>query len=237
MKFLLTAIFLLSSHAGLLQAQSKVELTAIEKSSYAAISERVLRVAYSRLGIEMVVINLPAERAIHNANTGVVDGELYRIKDIHLKYKNLVMVSVPVGIMEGVAITTQADLSISRWEDLSLHRTCIRNGVKFAEAGTREFEVLAVNSNSQLFGMLGKKRCDVIIIARLTSIPLALDFTQKERIKTYQSVLQTYPLFHYLHIKNAHLVPKLTTVLKQMEEEGLIAKIRSEYITEISTLK
>ncbi len=223
--------------ASFLQAQDVMEFTAIEKSSYAAISKRVLNVAYDRLGIEMVAVDLPAERAIYGANAGEADGELYRIKNIHLKYKNLIMVPVPIGMMEGIAITTQKDLSIDTWEELSPHRTCIRNGVKFAEAGTREFDVITVNSNKQLFGMLGKNRCDVIIIARITSIPLVSDFIKKENGQTYQSTLQTYPLFHYLHKKNADLVPKLVKVLTEMEEEGLIEEIRSQYIAEISKAK
>lgn len=232
MKALIVIILLLT--ANLLQAQNIMEFTAIEKSSYATISKRVLKVAYTRLGIKMHAVNLPAERAIFGANEGEVDGELYRIKNIHLKYKNLLMVPIPIGVMEGIAITTQKDLPIDKWESLSKYRTCIRNGVKFAEAGTREFDVISVNSNKQLFNMLDKNRCDVIIIARLTSIPLVLNFIKKENNQTYQSTLQEYPLFHYLHKKNADLLPKLVKVLEEMEEEGIISDMRSQYIAEIS---
>ena len=234
MKIFKIAVFLLYFSPEILHAKNTMEFSAIENSSYATISERVLKVAYSRLGIEMVVKNLPAQRAIHEANTGIVDGELYRIKNVHLKYKNLIMIPIPIGIMEGIAITRQIKPPISGWEDLSPYRICIRNGVKFAEAGTRQFEVRAVNSNRQLFGMLGKDRCDAIIIARLTSIPLALDFIKKQKIQIHQSLLQVYPLYHYVHKKNVKLVPKLIEVLKNMQEEGIISKIRSQYISEIS---
>lgn len=217
-----------------LVAETSMEFSAIERSSYATISERVLKEAYSRLGIEIVVNSLPAQRAISDANSGISDGELYRIKNIHHKYTNLLMVPVPVGIMEGVAITANSELTISGWEDLSKHRVCIRNGVKFAEAGTRSIKAHAVNSNDQLFRMLGEKRCEVIIIAHLTSIPLGLDFVKRKGTELYQSVLQIYPLYHYLHKKNAKLLPRLATVLKEMENEGVISKIRSNYIAEIS---
>lgn len=215
-------------------ADNKIVFSAIEKSSYATISERVLQEAYNRLGIKLVVNSLPAQRAISDANSGISDGELYRIKNIHLKYKNLLMVPIPVGIMEGVAITKNAALDISGWDDLASHRVCIRNGVKFAEAGTRNIKAHAVNSNDQLFRMLGENRCEVIIIAHLTSIPLGLNFTKREGTKIYHSVLQIYPLYHYLHKKNAKLLPSLSKVLKEMENEGVISKIRSDYIAEIS---
>lgn len=86
---------------GIVLAHNVMEFTTIEKSSYAVITERVLKEAYGRLGIDIRVSGRPAQRAIHDANSGAVDGELYRIKDVHLKYPNLMMVPVPVGIMEG----------------------------------------------------------------------------------------------------------------------------------------
>ncbi|OMH29103.1 ABC transporter substrate-binding protein [Motiliproteus sp. MSK22-1] len=235
MKYFKSIIFFLFFHSVISHANNKIDISAIEKSSYATISERVLRIAYNRMGIEMTVIDLPAERAIHDANAGVVDGELYRIKDVHLKYKNLIMIPVPIGIMEGIAITKNKSLNLTKWDDLKDHRVCIRNGVKFSEAGTRNFSVRSVNSNYQLFGMLTKNRCDVIIIAHLTSIPLTVDFSKKEKIKLYKHILQVYPLYHYLHKKNSHLVPKLVEVLKKMEDEGVIADVRAQYISEISS--
>lgn len=215
-------------------AHDKLDFTTIERSVYAAISERVLEEAYKRLDIDIQVNGRPAPRAIHEANLGISDGELYRIKNMHLKYPNLLMVSVPVGIMEGIAITTQRDLQLTDWQALSPHRVCIRNGVKFAEAGTSHMQVNAVSSNDQLFSMLGKQRCDVIIIAHLTSIPLSLKFARENATSVYQSVLQTYPLFHYLHKKHAYLKPKLEKVLTDMQNEGVIQQIREDYIAEIS---
>ncbi|MEH6631492.1 MAG: transporter substrate-binding domain-containing protein [Halopseudomonas aestusnigri] len=218
-------------------AQEPLVFTGIENSSYATISERVMLEAYGRLGIDVQFSRLPAARSLVVANSGKVDGELYRIKNIQLKYKNLIMLSVPIGIMEGVAITTNPKISLKGWQSLEPYHVCIRNGVKFAEAGTKELEVDVSNSNDQLFNKLGKNRCDVIILARLTSIALAQDFEKKMKMPVQFNVVQTYPLFHYLHKKNKHLVPKLTEVLQTMETDGAIAKIRAQYIEEISSAK
>ncbi|WP_157230844.1 substrate-binding periplasmic protein [Kiloniella laminariae] len=219
----------------LVAAQEPLVFSAIEKSSYSTISERVMREAYARMGIEARFSALPAARALAVANSGSVDGELYRIKNVHLRYKNLLMLPVPIGIMEGVAITTDPDITLSAWQDLKPYRVCIRNGVKFSEIGTRDLPVDTSNSNEQLFTKLGSNRCDVIILARLTSIPLAKKFVKEMKTPVYYHVVETYPLFHYLHKKNQHLVPKLTAVLKRMEREGTIAKIRAQYIEEISS--
>ena len=217
-------------------AQEPLIFTGIENSSYATISERVMREAYGRMGLNVQFSSLPAARALAVANSGRADGELYRIKNIHLKYKNLIMLSVPIGIMEGVAITTNPKISLDGWQSLEPYRVCIRNGVKFAEAGTKQMTIDVANSNEQLFNNLGMNRCDVIVLARLTSIALAQDFERKMKTPVQFHVIQTYPLFHYLHKKNRHLVPKLTEVLKAMETDGTIVKIRAQYILEISSV-
>jgi ABC-type amino acid transport substrate-binding protein len=92
----------------------------------------------------------------------------------------------------------------------------------------------SVDSNKQLFDLLKKKRCDVIIIARITSIPMVIDYIKTQKAQLYQSVLQTYPLFHYLHKKNSHLTENLNKTLKNMQKEGLIDEIRSQFIAKKS---
>ncbi len=216
-------------------AQEQLVFTGIENSSYATISKRVMREAYRRIGLDVKFSDLPAARSLAVANSGRVDGELYRIKDVHLKYKNLVMIPVPIGIMEGVAITTNPKISLHGWDSLAPYRVCIRNGVKFAEAGTKEIQVDVSNTNEHLFYNLGLNRCDIIILARLTSIKLAQNFETEMKRPVYYHVIQTYPLFHYLHKKNKQLVPELTKTLEEMQTDGTIANIRASYIEEISS--
>lgn len=216
-------------------AQETLIFSGIENSSYATISKRVMREAYKRIGIDAQFSDLPAARALVLANSGQVDGELYRIKNIHLKYENLLMLPVAIGVMEGVAITANPKISLSGWQSMMPFDVCIRNGVKFAEAGTKGMNVDISNTNEQLFKKLASKRCDIIVLARLTSIALAQEFERKMDKPVQYSLLQTYPLFHYLHKKNKHLLPKLTEILEAMEADGTIAKIRTQYIAEISS--
>jgi len=217
-------------YPALSQAKELMTFSTIENSPYATISENVMRIAYSRLDTDILILDLPAERAILTSNLGEVDGELYRIKNVQLKYKNLVMIPVPIGKLEGVAITWNKNISMESWEGLPDQKVCFRRGVKFAEAGLSNIKAHAVSSNKQLFDLLKKKRCDVIIIARITSIPMVIDYIKTQKSHLYQSVLQTYPLFHYLHKKNSHLTTKLNKTLKSMQKEGLIDEIRSQFI-------
>lgn len=214
-------------------AQDPLVFTGIENSSYSVFTERVMREAYGRLDIAVEFASLPAARALVTSNSGQADGELYRIKDMHLKYPNLIMIPVPIGVMEGVAITVDPAIRLNDWDSLRAHRVCIRNGVKFAEAGTRGMNPDIANSNDHLFTMLGKGRCDVIVLARLTSLAISRDFTMRSGKPVQYHLMQTYPLFHYLHKKNAGLVSRLTLVLEAMEADGTIALIREQYIDEV----
>lgn len=227
-------IFSLCLWPVVLHAKDLMKFSTIENSPYSTISEHVMRIAYSRLNIDMSVLDLPAQRAIITANAGEVDGELYRIKNVQLKYKNLIMIPVSIGRLEGIGITSNKDISIKEWGDLSNHQVCYRRGVKFAELGLSHIKARAVNSNKQLFIMLEEKRCDVIVIARITSIPMVMGFIERQKAPLFQSVLQTYPLFHYLHYKNKKLAPKLIKELKKMQQEGLIEQVRSQFIEKMA---
>lgn len=213
-----------------LQAENVMIFSTIENSSYATISKTIMDIAYKRLKVDISVLDLPAERAVITANSGTVDGELYRIKNIQLKYKNLIMIPVPIGKLEGIAISQNKSISMNNWEELSGHRVCFRRGVKFAEKGLSNITARVINSNKQLMTMLEQKRCDIIVIARITSIPLMNRLIESKKIELYYNILQTYPLYHYLHKKNSHLVPQLTKVLNDMQREGIIDRVRSQFI-------
>ena len=54
-----------------------------------------------------------------------------------------------------------------------------------------------------------------------------------QEITLLQPPIQRDNLYHYLHSKHAALVPKITAVLQEMEEEGLIQRIKEELETEV----
>ena len=60
--------------------------------------DEVAREALKRIGYELVIDHLPAERSLRNANSGLIDGEMGRIKGIDNIYHNLIR--VPEKIMD-----------------------------------------------------------------------------------------------------------------------------------------
>ncbi len=173
---------------------------------------------------------MPAERALHTSNSGKIDGEVFRIVNVHKRFTNLVMVPTPINVLEGIAFVKDRHIVINNgWESLSNYKIGGQVGVKFVERGTKDMNRYLVDTNEQLFHMLDRGRVDVAVAAYVNGIK-AIKKLELTSVKALQPSIQTYPLYHYLHKKNADLVPKLDKVLREMKRSGRIDQIRNEYI-------
>ena len=65
--------------------------------------------------------------------------------------------------------------------------------------------------------------------------PAGINLKDFQGIKALEPPLQRDAIYHYLNNSHLELVPKITAVLKAMEEEGLIQRITEE--TEAEFLK
>ena len=75
--------------------------------------------AFSRMGYGFKLISQPGERAMIDANQGIVDGEAGRISNIDkIKYANLIMVPYPIVTMKDGAYATDHSININGWESL-----------------------------------------------------------------------------------------------------------------------
>jgi len=217
-------------------APPKLILSGIEGSVNSDISLIVLKQAYRKLGIEVEYNPLPGERALQTANSGKVDGEVFRIINIQKKYPNLIPIPTPINILEAVAFSKQPDLIVSGWHSLSKLSIGIQVGIKFAERGTRGMSPVLVDTNEQLFKMLNADRIDVAAVA-LTNGLKTLSKLNLTSIYAVSPPIQVFPLYHYLHKKHAALVPRLNTVLAEMAVSGDIKKIRDTFLKQLLTPK
>lgn len=230
--FFLALYFVLTTSP--LHAAESLTFSAIEDSTNTLISARVLKEAYKRINIEIIIEKYPAARALQYSNAGHTDGELFRVGDINKKYSNLLMIPVPINTLEGLAFSKQVRLTASGWHSLKPYKVGIRRGIKFSEKGVHSVEGIytqVVARNEQLFRLLEAGRVDIIILARLNG----LETSKKLQIPSGSLLTKTvedYPLYHYLHKKHRHLVPEITATLIEMKKEGLIKKIREDFITE-----
>ena len=195
------------------------------------IAERVIRDAYTRLGIEVEIQYLPGERAIHSANYGKTDGELFRVAEINQTYSNLLMVPVPISYVEIVVFTKNVNFPVEGWESLRPYRIGFQQGMKLIEAKTKGMKVSTTNSSELTFKLLKLNRFDIAVEPRKSGLYFVKNLHLSD-ITILEPPLERIPTYHYLNKKHQDLLPKLENILRQMEQEGTIQKINDEVIAE-----
>ncbi|MES2295821.1 MAG: transporter substrate-binding domain-containing protein [Pseudomonadota bacterium] len=196
-------------------------------SSVTRISEAIVREAYARVGVALQVRQFPSERSLQEANIGRLDGDMTRIAGIEERYPNLLRVPVPVLHVESLVYTNRAQFEVKGWDSLRPYRIGIRLGIKFAEDGTRGMQVQVVPSNEQLFTKLELGRTDVIVSTRIEG-SLMMKKLNTRHVRALAPALGEVTLYHYLHKRNAALVPKIAAALRAMEQEGRMQAIERD---------
>ncbi len=224
---LLTFFFLITPILSLAE-QSTLIFNTINGSFNAEPSKQILAEAYQHIGMKIEVEYLPGERALRMSNSGNTDGELQRILHINKKYPNLVMVPVSIGAFGGYVFTKNTEFQVNGWESLKPYKIGIVRGVKFTEKGTKGMKVFQASNVVKLFNLLNKGRIDILVTAHFSGLN-AIKKTGVKGVKILSPPVEEYALYHYLHKKNADLIPKLIPILKKMEKEGRIKEIWDQY--------
>jgi polar amino acid transport system substrate-binding protein len=212
-----------------------LNFSCIEQTPDIEISRIVLSEAYSRLGIDIKIQELPGLRALIYANEGSTDGELFRAEGVEREYQNLIRIHIPINSVDIVVITKSFSFEVNGWESLKPYSIGIQSGITFVESSIANIEglkVTRVKNSSQLLRMLENDRIDVVVAPRISAL-LSLADIKSKTITLLEPPLQSLPLYHYLNKKHQSLVPELENVLNQMEDEGEIQRIRDEYISSI----
>lgn len=214
-------------------SSENLKFTTIQGSAFPYVAEKVVKEAYRRIGIDIIVDFYPGKRSLILSNEGKkYDGELYRIGGVEKRFPNLIPIPVPIHLLEGMVFTKDTKFDVNGWDSLRPYKIGVRRGIAFTFRGTQGMNSVPVNSNKQLFEMLDKGRLDIVVLARMN----ALKYFQKTKfpnIKILEPAVEVHKMYHYVHKKNAHLIPKLVLALKDMEKEGLIKQFRNEHIQEL----
>lgn len=183
----------------------------------------ILREAYRRLGIEIVAVPLPAERAVRVADSGLTDGETVRIEGIEALYPNLVRVPEPVVSVKVKAFTTGKVFPVTGWESLRPYSICCMHGVKLYEQGTQGMSQVCTLGLEHTIRLLREGMCDVAVLTPQAWI--LMDALNAGPFRELEPPIATYDLYHYVHRRHVELVPLLVEELRKMKREGVIEAI------------
>jgi len=190
------------------------------------ILDLILQEAFARAGHEVSIIKLPAERALLDAEAGIVDGVVARIEGLDGLYRNLVR--VPVSSIESrdiVAFTRPDVTDIRAWSDLSHHNVVFVRGWKIIEQNIPAARsVVTVSSTELAFRMLARGRADIVISARLDGLVMARSLGLAE-LKVHEPPLESMSLYPYLHRRHDDLALVIADALGEMKADGTFYEI------------
>ena len=190
--------------------------------------DQVLHEAFRRLGVPVVIGQLPAERSLRNANAGIDDGDFVRVAGLEKKYPNLIMVPEPLDTFEFVVFTRQLPLKDVNWSALAPYAVGIVRGWKILEenlGGVRE--LTKAKNQEQLFMLLKNGRIDAAVYARKEGWGLVRRLGISDAVALAPPLAER-PMHLYLNKRHAGLVAPLAAALRAMKQDGTYDSIATQ---------
>lgn len=194
--------------------------------------ERVVTVAYERLGIKATVERNPITRSLRDADDGLHDAELGRTLETAKEVKNLIRIEEPVGEIRYTPFVVKgAAVPFNNWQ--SLKQSGLRLGTRFGTRVPESYlgDALTERPKTQeaLLKMLLARHIDVAIGSQTMMRATLADLREAGVAGAGDVVelppLDRQPLYHYLHKRHAALVKPLNAELRKMHNDGSIQKI------------
>ncbi len=227
--------FFLSSSLVFADLPKNITLSQHPKGIVVESADRILTEAYRRVGVPLKISHLPSKRALINANEGITDGEIMRIKEINKYYPNLLLIPVAFIWVDQVVLSKNISFKVDGCESLRPYKIGIRTGVVSLEECTKGMRVAKVTRIEQLIQMLDVGRIDILVTGSKLFLLGEIKKCGFSGMKVLTPNLKRLPLYHFLHKKHRDFVPIITKVLKDMEKEGYFIKERKLTIANLSS--
>ena len=198
--------------------------------------QAVLKEAGNRLGLDIEVIEVSAERSLNLVASGAADAECCRIsKVIKQNYPTLIDVPPSFYEMHWVAFVKKQDISIKAWEDLDEYSAAAVTGYKLAVNKVNEFSQTAyiLDSHESMFEMIMRDRVDVGISSKEAGAKVIKDMRLNDSINIIDPPLVSIPLTFQLNPKHEDKKEKFSKVFKEMNEDGTTKRILDEIMKEL----
>lgn len=192
----------------------------------------IIKEIFSRLNIQNKTMLVPSSASLKNANQGIDDGLIARVKGVNKKLKNIIPVEEKVIDLRFVAYSHDKNVKINKWADLKNYNVGYIRGWKIFDKNVTLYKsLLKVKNTKQLFRLLEKKRVDVILHQDLPSryMMKKLNYFPYEQ----KASLAKREMFIYMHKRHALLVPQMSMVLKEMKKEGVYQTLYEKYISNV----
>lgn len=215
---------------GVIAAENEINLGTQKPldSSSGAFLNLVYSEAFKRLGITFKYQHYPARRSTLLSNSGVLDGELSRIHYYNENHPNMIRVEEPHWTSGFIAVAVDSSIQFNGWDSLRNQdfKVLYVAGIKGCEVNlpkvVRPENLDVVMQNSHAFRMLLKGRADLFIGSEMDLVSdLESEEFRSSPLKIV-GVMEQFTGHAFLHQKHQTLVPKVSAILKEMKQEGLL---------------
>jgi len=231
MKFCVTVLIAICLFSRVLAAEPPIVVgtadgVPLSTSDGMGFHDQIVREAFRRIGLQLDVVHLPAERALLNANEGIEKGVYVRIQGLESEYKNLRIVPEKVSEYEFVAFGKDPSLRMNGWDSLLNHHVGIVNGWKILEKNMAACKNLTKVKNAEvLFRSLAEDKVDLVVYNKLDGFGM-IEELGLQGIYALDSPFATKDMFLYLHKDLDRIVQPLAEALKSMKSDGAYLSIK-----------
>jgi polar amino acid transport system substrate-binding protein len=196
--------------------------------------DELARAAFKRIGVEVEVTTVPTERSLINVNSGIDDGDIFRVAGVEGDYPNVIRIPEKTLDNDFIAYTKRTDITIRSWADLQPYSVAYATGWKPFERNVRNVKELTKTASiHELFPLLEKDRADVILMDRWQGQWIV--HQQGYKVHLLEPPLARFEMFMYLNKKHAALVPKVARALADMKADGSYQKLYDLYLKPLDT--
>ena len=202
----------------------------------------LVKEVYGRLKIPVEIRPMPGKRALREAMSGRVDGEVMRTMKVQEMAPTLIRLSPHIRELQGSVFTKNKDIEVNGWSSISNYKIGIIRGVQFVADGTKGMKhVQITNTLESVMKMLDKGRVDLVIVDSFNGILELRKLNLDEEIRHLSPPLVTLRLYNYLHVSHRKLAPIVENLLREMFTSGELQKLRNQFeqliITNVTSVK
>ena len=216
-----------------LQASERFTVTTGFTPPVSTYFQKILGEAGKRLGLNIDVIEVSAERSLRLVVEDRADAECCRINNVMKSYyPSLVDVPVSFYEMSWVAFVKDKTISILDWDDLSKYHVAAVTGFKLGVIKTRQYSKFPsiVDTQQSMFNMLERGRVQVAVGSMLSGKKIIREMGLSDSITILQPPILRIPLTLQLHPMHVDKVAGFTEVLTEMNRDGSSRRLLNEVL-------
>ncbi|MFD2167041.1 substrate-binding periplasmic protein [Thalassotalea euphylliae] len=206
---------------------SDLTMASIDSLKEQEIARIVVPQLFARIPVSISVQPLPANRALVDAISGRVDGEIMRIHSYGENNRNVERVMTPYYQLRTAAfIRVDSDIKIRSTYNLSNYKVGKVAGVQHTIDITKGLvRVYDSPNTAKLFQDLAAGKIDVALTNLADGMPYVQKNTKENGIVVAHSNLATHNLYVYLNKKHQDIGLQLNRVITELKRTGELSQM------------